>query len=279
MLHDHVEKYYTKSWKKYQQIAASFSPKYRQHLTVQGTDYGSFADKVLSQHFETDQTDQKIVDLEHYLRHGTLYRKSESQTQRQLTCQQTEGMKLILEEAAQALLTSNFVLASEVFKNGIIVAQNAVEKANIKYLEAMCLLMTKTLNDVKIGFAVMQSLREFQSQLWFQDNFPAMFYGYAKYHKVMKVKFDPSYFSVTTKVGNTVPNWPLGQDEVFREIFPESQNFSNAMKELEQEWQADRSPLATCRYQDCKRIHEKLEQSSLLQWSATIFPDDCDYKG
>ncbi len=146
------------------------------------------------------------------------------------------------------------------------------------YAQAMALLYSKALDNVKDGLELLERLHNAHSDAWFKKNFPAVFFALASYKEIMRQPYSSKYFDryENSSLKNINPH-PVS--DILSEVFPGLKNLPVAMDDLQWIWQHPPTPLATCRHEDCQSVHEKSERAKLLQWKATIHERDLDYKG
>ncbi len=185
-------------------------------------------------------------------------------------------LRSVLEEAVQAAQSHNYVQASKLFEKGTQISQDPLEKVNFKYMQAAILFQSRTLYNIKDAKIILTELRQSHGIEWLQQEFPAFFYGWKKLSILTKQGPGRDLFGI----GESKKDWPVNNNGVLLdEVFPESIDLAKCMEELEDMWQGQSTPLATCRSLDCKSIHDKSDKADILNWKPSIHQQDIDFKG
>ena len=128
------------------------------------------------------------------------------------------------------------------------------------------------MDNVKEGHSLLKDLYEKHGLNW-EKQFPAIFIGLAKYENAVNAK--PQFVDIDEDTFEDL-QYPRKKD--LMEVFPELDE--NQAKNILQKC-VDFKPeiLATCRFQDCEKVHKKQDKSQVLNWKQTICAQDLDYKG
>ena len=177
-----------------------------------------------------------------------------------------------LEDAMRLLRTEKYTEAANIFRDTLQFDPSSNDKIVLLYAQAMSLLASKSLNNVKEGYAV---LREMDNEATRQI-LPAIVYGLAKYELTLN-ETSPQNLSKILKT-SMVEVMTCTCKSKLEDFFPEL-NPSEAEKMLEKLKVLRPQILATCRYDDCQKIYLDKFGQSILKWKAEICQDDLNFKG
>ena len=166
-----------------------------------------------------------------------------------------------------------FFDAANCCRDAIKYTLTEAERCVVRYCQAMSLLASKSLDNVKEGHSLLKELYEKRGLNW-EKQFPAIFIGLAKYENAVNAK--PQFVDIDEETFEDL-QYPRKKDLL--EVFPELDE--NQAKNILQKC-VDFKPeiLATCRFQDCEKVHKKqVDKSQVLHWKQTICVQDLDYKG
>lgn len=179
------------------------------------------------------------------------------------------------ELALRHLRASAFTKAVEIYREALEFTSTFDERCLVQYAYAMSLLASKSLDNVKEGQNVLRELYGRNGADHWQRKFPAIFYGLAKYEIAVNDSKQEFLNFNLEPIDNKEEDINEKQKELAK-VFPELSNSEAAVKMLEDLKSEKHEVLATCRYEDCQKIHPK---DSVVNWKKEICKEDLDYKG
>ena len=180
---------------------------------------------------------------------------------------------LFSENAIRHYRAEKFFDASKCCHDAIRYTLTEAERVVVRYCQAMALLASKSLDNVKEGHALLKELYEKRSLNW-EKQFPAIFVGLAQYENAVNSK--PQFVDIDEESAFNALSYPRKKELI--EVFPELDE-SQAKSMLQKCVDFKPEILATCRYEDCEKVHKKQDKSQVLQWKSNICGQDLDYKG
>jgi len=175
-----------------------------------------------------------------------------------------------LEKALRLLRTDKFTEAANIFRDTLQFDPSNDDKIVLLYAQAMSLLASKSLENVKEGHAL---LREMDSDS-LRQQLPAIVYGLAKYELALN-ETDPQYLHQSLNVSEA--EGISGTCKSKLEDFFIELKTTEAVKMLEKLKVYRPQILATCRYEECQKLSQG--RQSILQWKGEICLQDLDFKG
>ena len=205
-----------------------------------------------------------------------------------------QDLRTRLNTALKLWRTRNFTEAAKEFREAIPVAielsqhQKTCRKDDkrvLLYAYAMSSLASKSLENIKEGYELLQELR--REDLLGQKRagaygteyelFPAIMYGLTKYDlalnkkpEIEKYLSECKYLVLSDGISGTCKS-------KLEEYFPELRalEVGGMLKNLKSKNRP--KILATCRYEECQKLHKN--HQSILEWKAEICLEDLDFKG
>lgn len=205
-----------------------------------------------------------------------------------------QDLRTRLNTALKLWRTKNFTEAAKAFREAISVAIELSEhqktchkddKRVLLYAYAMSNLASKSLENVKEGYELLQEMRsdDLLGQLRAgahgteYELFPAIIYGLTKYDLALNKKPEFEKYSSECKYLVLSDGISGTCKSKLEEYFPELRalEVGGMLKNLKSKNRP--KILATCRYEKCQKLHKN--HQTILEWKAEICLEDLDFKG
>ena len=205
-----------------------------------------------------------------------------------------QDLRTRLNTALKLWRTKNFTEAAKAFREAIPVTTelgqhqktcSKDDKRVLLYAYAMSNLASKSLENVKEGYELLQELRS--DDLVGQrragangtehEHFPAIVYGLTKYELALNKKTEIEKYMSECKYLVLIDGVSGICKSKLEEYFPELRalEVGGMLKNLKSKNRP--KILGTCRYEECQKLHKN--NQSILEWKAEICLEDLDFKG